>query len=928
MTVRALWRGVTFALLMVSLGGVLVGIRWFLGAQHLAALATRVSQLHSQGKYNEALPLAEEYVALTRHGYGEEHPEFAKAALWQGVIYHSQGRSAEAEPLVRRALSIYERTLGPNHRDTGVALNYVAEVYRAQGRYMEAEPIYKRLLPVIEGAFGPDHPHVGALLDSLAEGYRQEDRYAEAEPLYKRSLAIWERALGDSHPHVAASLSSLAQLYHLQGRYAAAEPLYARSLAIREKALGPSDQLVAASRYNLAALYKDRGRYADAEPLYKLLIGEKALGANHPLVAASFNDLAALHFAQQQWATAAAYWRQAVQLMVRRSSLGQDTMDKRSAGQVKQKQRPFRGLVKAVHRIASERPDRAPNLAAEMFPTAQAALRSTVAAYLAQVEIRAAKGTHSLAQLLRERHKLIAEWDVTDKLLVAARFEPLQRPKGEAEALQARLTSAEARISEINRIFARDFADFTALINPRPLTVAEVQARLRADEVLVLFLDTSKIHDVPEETFLWVITKTEMRWIRISLGTEALTEGVATLRCGLDHDAWAGAGLQRCASHLKIAAERAPKGDEPLPFDLAHAHELYRALFGQVEDLVKGKRLLVVPSGPLAALPFHVLVTEAPDVAIPAEAARYANAAWLAKYHAVIILPSVASLEVLRDFTKASMATRPFVGFGNPLLVGPAGSDRRAWERQSCPKSSPAPIHYARQAVRKNISDFFRNGLARVDEVLAQHPIPETADELCVVAELVGASAEAVYLGENATERKIKALSADGTLAQARVVHLATYGLLAGESEALASKKAEPAFILTPPATATDADDGLLTASEIAQLRLDADWVVLSGCNTAAGGSAEALSALAHVFLYAGARTLIVSQWAVNPEATVKLVTGAFGAIKINPGGGRAQALQWSMLALMGSGGGNAHPARWAPFVVVGKARPPLGAAH
>ena len=84
---------------------------------------------------------------------------------------------------------------------------------------------------------------------------------------------------------------------------------------------------------------------------------------------------------------------------------------------------------------------------------------------------------------------------------------------------------------------------------------------------------------------------------------------------------------------------------KPLPFDLARAHELYQALFGQVEDLIKDKHLLIVPSGPLTAIPFQALVTDKPDMAIPADAAGYANAAWLAKRHAITVVPSVASLK-------------------------------------------------------------------------------------------------------------------------------------------------------------------------------------------------------------------------------------------------------------------------------------------
>ena len=184
-----------------------------------------------------------------------------------------------------------------------------------------------------------------------------------------------------------------------------------------------------------------------------------------------------------------------------------------------------------------------------------------------------------------------------------------------------------------------------------------------------------------------------------------------------------------------------------------------------------------------------------------------------------------------------------------------------------------------------------------------------------------------MYLGEKATEKVIKALSADGALARARVVHFATHGLLAGETEILTGSKAEPALILTPPDLPSEEDDGLLTASEIAQLKLDADWVVLSACNTAAGESnkpgAEALSGLASAFFYAGARALLVSHWAVNSEATVHLITKSFDELKADPKIGRADAMQRAMLHLISQKGGYAHPSNWAPFALVGEGASP-----
>jgi CHAT domain-containing protein len=121
--------------------------------------------------------------------------------------------------------------------------------------------------------------------------------------------------------------------------------------------------------------------------------------------------------------------------------------------------------------------------------------------------------------------------------------------------------------------------------------------------------------------------------------------------------------------------------------------------------------------------------------------------------------------------------------------------------------------------VRAPLSQFFRGNLADVELIRRQYPLPETADELCAVAQATGASPATVHLGDKATEKTIKALSASGALANARVVHFATHGLLARES-GMVGVKAEPALILTPPGRPSEEDDGLLTASDTGELNV------------------------------------------------------------------------------------------------------------
>ena len=213
-------------------------------------------------------------------------------------------------------------------------------------------------------------------------------------------------------------------------------------------------------------------------------------------------------------------------------------------------------------------------------------------------------------------------------------------------------------------------------------------------------------------------------------------------------------------------------------------------------------------------------------------------------------------------------------------------------------------------------------GRADVAALRRQEPLPETADELCLVADALAAPADSVFLGARATEHTLKSLSATGALKSWRVLHFATHGLVAGKTKAFSVSHAEPSLLLTPPEKASNEDDGLLTASEVARLEMDADWVILSACNTAAAdGSpgAEALSGLASAFLYAGARSLLVSHWYVNSEGAVRLITGAFAELRRDPAIGKAEALRRSFEARIREGGGRGHPSYWAPFIIVGE---------
>ena len=374
--------------------------------------------------------------------------------------------------------------------------------------------------------------------------------------------------------------------------------------------------------------------------------------------------------------------------------------------------------------------------------------------------------------------------------------------------------------------------------------------------------------------FIFVATRDRAEWREMPVSLDSLNMAIRDLRGSIDLRMGVRAGI----------ALKQPKQASRDAFDVYAAHWIYTQTFGVVADLLEGKTHIYTElRGPMSSVPPQLLVRNAaPD---------RSQADWLIRHHAMTVIPSVDSLRLTALARQTERASKPFLGLADPIFGQSESNPSENRDRV-------AGLDVTRAAMRGALA-----------------PLPETAIEVRAVAQAVGAAQDRDVLAQSmASEAQLKAQS----LSDYRVLYFATHGLVAGDMVTAQQQLAEPALALT----AGQGEDGLLTASEIASLRLNADWVVLSACNTAVGDEpgAEALSGLAQAFTYAGARALMVSHWPVESRSAVALMTDLFARRAADPDLRAAQAQRQAILAMIDTPQQPAwsHPAYWAPFILVG----------
>jgi CHAT domain-containing protein/tetratricopeptide (TPR) repeat protein len=860
------------------------------------------------------------------------------------------GNLEQAEGYLRRLRTLRAETRNWNNDNAyGSAreaeLETRADLAMARGLYRDAENAYRRSIALAQDAILklPRLPsstyvtkeilenRIDAEISLQAHAKANQGRLAEAEADIRRALLSRLRANGRYAINTANQVSSLGYVISLQGRYAEAQQLVQAELEIK-KTVGVahhSEGIVGVLRRlsSLASLQghheaateidaeidasiqswepQRRQRYEfDNSRVYSLLHTGRTvegiaaaqrlvarevatLGENHVAVALARGLLAIGYGKVGRISEALAEFKRSVPVLI---SAPRDTDVDESAVSALLNAR-IRDVIEGYVEVLAKAPSGTePDSATEAFRLIDAVRGRSVQQAVAASAARMVTTDKALAELVRrdqdQEMQINAQIGVLNNVLALPPGEredaAVRRLNTEIEALRTQRTVTRAEI-------ARRFPKHAALMEPRPPSIEEVRAVLRTGEALVSF------YFGREKSFAWAFSKGgPIAFAVIEAGSAEIETKIVALRTALEADI--------------DTIEAMPA------FDLAVASDLYEQLLKPVEPGWRQARsLIVVTNGALALLPLGLLPRERTVLKDATEPlfAGYREVPWLARTHAITLVPSAAALKTLRQLPLGSASRETLIAYGDPYF-----SESQAAEAAREDAAAEASLSLRRRATPKT-STFDSADLARLPR------LPDTGAELRSIARALRVDpARALHLGKAANTQAVKAAD----LSRYRIIAFATHGLLPGDLNGLT----QPALALTAPQVAGVGGDGLLRMEEILALKLDADWVILSACNTGAGTSsgAEALSGLGRSFFYAGARSLLITNWSVYSVAARELVEDLFKRQAIEPSLSRSEALRQAMMALVDNGGYSkdgatlytyAHPVFWAPYSIIGE---------
>ncbi len=870
-----------------------------------ATMATYHSQIGDFEAARENLSEAKSYLNSVRSSQAaQKYGPFSEAiVLWAtSRVNLDEGLYSNSEAFLLNALQIIDEDIRKN-RDSneklaiynlGTArqlvkmnvLETMSRLYLRQYKFAEAEVAARDAVRVAVGRFGGNSVYTAKMISALIPVLARTNRLKEAEKLATTVLKIYrnlevtrdEITFNKARLYLANVLieasrwNSALEVFEEIDKFTAYHPVQNRRFY----------------KYNLdrAVALIGTGDYFTAKGIASEVFRnlKDRLGERHYDTAEATGLYAVALLKEGKAARALKIFDQVFPILVQKSRQTEKDEIRFKGG------KRFQFIVEGYVDALTE--TRSASSIAKAFQIINAARIHDVQSAVTSSAARKSVEDPDLKRLVREeqdaQQQISALYGLLSSTLVngAKSAEELKLRKSISDLRAARATLMEA--------IEKRFPDYASLVNPKPATIRETQQFLKPDEAIV------RIHVGETKTFVWAFQQQgSVEFSKLDLSRSVMSDRVHQLRSALDPK----------ASVL---------GDIP-EYDLDIAHSLYKDLLDPVARGWKnGNHIFTIANNPIAQIPLATLPVS--PVKLPKDEnllfASYRSVPWLVNTHSTAVIPSVESFLALRKLPERKDNSLTFAGFGDPWF-----------KPEQASQAAPETVLAARGMTNFRGLPIYRRSAPGGDrtnsyEIDDLPPLPDTNSEILAIAESVKADLKTdVFLGPKASEQNVKSLQ----LRDRKIIAFATHGLVPGELNGLT----QPALALSSPAITREQNDGLLTMDEIMSLKLDADWIILSACNTGAGNGAgtEAISGLGRAFFYAGARSLLVTGWPVETTSARSLTTQLFSTYASGEQKNRARALQKTKIELIENGVmeidgksvfSYAHPIFWAPFMVVG----------
>jgi CHAT domain-containing protein/tetratricopeptide (TPR) repeat protein len=824
--------------------------------------------------------------------------------IMRATVLEANGNFEEAEKHWRRRLknAANIKTQFPKHLIVG--RTQLANNLIKQNRLLEAERELRIATKAAIALFGKDSEGTGSRIQYLGIALQKQGRLQDARKLLKAGLRLLHNSGLSRDSYIGGYGRMLyGNILVDQGNYSEAVAIYESA----KEALAKNQYLfekIFARNPNLMLCLMKTGRIKEAQQLITgaYHVYRNNFGKDYYMTAEMLGLRGMAAFTENKLEQAAKDFSKSIPVLLAANIT--------TTGDYSTRQRfnhitdTYIDLLSKIHGSHLEKELKL-NASAEAFRLVDVVRGQVVQNAIKASGARVAIGNAELADLVRKEQDTYQQIDALQSIVCDTLTAPKdQQDPAAIESLTAKLDilikAHKSLLMEIKKLFPK-YSNFT---NPQPATISMVKKHLQPTEAFI------SIYSTDDHCYVWCIPSDgETKFSKSNMGKKEINQIVNQLRKAL-------------------SPEPETLGDIP-EFDLRLANKLFHHLLKPVETGWKeAKHLIVVTHGSLGQLPFAVLPTSA---VIPQANevlfGCYRNVPWLIRKVSITRQPSVSSFVTLRSLPEGDSKRKSFAGFGDPFFNKTQLAESQKIKSIKKPAVTAPQKHLQIRGIR--ITD---TGNLDSEAITSSHlgmlnRLPDTSDEILSIASALDPNLEKdVFIGKRASEQKIKTID----LSDRRVVAFATHALIPGDLDGLD----QPALAFCSPEVTGENEDGLLTLGEIFTLKLNADWVMLSACNTGAadGTGAEAVSGLGRAFFYAGTRAILASMWSVETTSAKKLTTGIFQYQKEDKSISRALAHQKSMIALIDSPGfidsktgkivaSYAHPFFWASFIIVGEGR-------